>query len=278
MASEVEVSHSNSPLNIVSIGKILSPISDVLAKIILPGIPVLYVLGRIYDESYWSGLGLSESLINYSVEDRLYWGFFVIFVGLADILDFTPGGPGGLALLVSVMVAVLGLLYFFIKKWLVPAIKARASRALEKAIQWRARSPGEWAGHVRAVAVIWLFFQSFILSLLLLLLSLMIPLLVAIKSGESSAERVANKFDMSRPLEEVLSNPVASLKSSAQEGKLVLLLQCSEEWCAIWVDGNFSAVHRDDIERIDGCYQVGFTKNGVVQCDWARASITKNGG
>lgn len=241
---------------------------ELIGKYVAILVPTMYLLGRVYCETYWDALGLSESLIQYSFEDRIYWGFYVFFSLAVDILGWMPGGPIGAVFLTTIVIAFLAVAFFFFNKILVPEIKLKVENSVKMARAWRLGDKGAWIAAVRPFAGFLIFVQNLLLYFFLMVVILAVPILISVQAGRDSASRIAKRLEISAPLDGALRMPLIKLKDPIRDSNSAILVQCSSEWCAIWVRERFMAVRKESINSVEACYQVGITKTGLIACEW----------
>ena len=93
-----------------SFGLMLAYVGPLLAL----GVPILYMLGRVYKEAYWGKIQLPSSLMNYGIEDYLYFGFVAIVNGLFRLISHLPLGVLGVwAVTIMGLAFLVAVLSFF---------------------------------------------------------------------------------------------------------------------------------------------------------------------
>ncbi|WP_147309355.1 hypothetical protein [Xanthomonas campestris] len=208
-------------------------------------------------------------MIQYTFEDRIFWGFYVLFSLAADILGWMPGGPIGAVLLTTAVIALLAVAFFFFKKVIVPDIKLRVEGSVEKARSWRLGDSAVWIAVVRPFVGLLIFAQNLLLYFFFIVAVLAALVIVSIGAGQNGANRIAKKLDISEPLDGALRMPLITLKEPVRGYTAAILVHCSSEWCAIWLRERFMAVRKESIVDVEACYQVGISKSGSVACEWA---------
>lgn len=230
------------------------------------GVPILYAMGRVYIEGYWSGLQLPASLARYGVEDYLYLGFIGILNSGARL--FASLGFGAVRYVV-VAVCVLALLAFYavaLDKLVAPTLQRLVANFDAKIVSWEKGRRDWWTSVARMAMTFW--FVALILTMFLFVLFFVAVLPVAFmhKAGGGQAAQVR------KTMMEGLSSPVKSRALSilyyqdADVRRASLLLECSEQWCVVYEGGVFNAVRTDDVIRIEHCRRRLEIKNGTPSC------------
>jgi hypothetical protein len=224
---------------------------EIFLKVFAIGVPVLYLLGRVYVEGYWGDIDLSASLMKYSAEDYVYFGFAVglnrIFAGINGI----PGGAlGGLAVVAAVL-AVVTTIIVVVRRWAIPLLKARIILAEQRMRTWRENEPGLILQLARPFAAMAQASYTLLFYFFLTIFVAALPIVVAVEAGKGAARKDREK--LSGMLLDKPSGPGAFLHLRNESGstQVHVLLACSPEWCVVLDRGDFVAVPSTDVRRID---------------------------
>ena len=213
-------------------------------------VPILYVMGRIYSEAYWDTLGLPATLMAYSVQDYLYFGFLSMFVGLAHTVGAHPYNAMGYALLVAGGITVF-VVMIRLADWVAgPTLRAYIA-ALEQRIRTaRASKHGAVVQHAQVAAAVWSGASSLLMVMLTAVLLSFLPIVFAVSAGRAQAveERAqwldpAHRPKTKQPPATVTYRSEATLRTAS-------LVECSEAWCMVYDQGAFVALPRTDVVRI----------------------------
>lgn len=249
-------------------GRVLSTLLSLVLPVLAIGVPVLYVLGRVYKESYWLALGVPYSILGYTVEEYVYWGFVAIANGLIRSIASLPFGPFWTWAVTVVVLFLLLFLTFTLRSvikrlliWIVAASEKAASALRNSDENWRKQfafpllTVGQWI-------------NSAYLTFLVSILALSLAILGVNEAGKKQAEK-SIEWMRTRAAMPQASSAVAYLndQSVVQSGAV---LECSVEWCVIVRKGRFIAVHTADIERIDGCEASAGARTSDMKCGEAR--------
>ncbi|MBX3710532.1 MAG: hypothetical protein KF800_01000 [Lysobacter sp.] len=216
-----------------------SNLLDFVAKAIVIGGPVFYLLGRIYAEAYWSVLGVPSSVLAVDAEDYIYMGFVVIALGIAFVLPADP--PLWWLLLASPL--LLGALWGSI--WLMRRAKEWGRAKVPSSIKrLRARvAEREDARITLEVAGAW-FIGACLISLAFLVASvvLLLPIVIAHAVGKKAAGNMVEDVRQGK----------GSYQTVSIAGKPVgRLLECPNSYCVVSNNGSFKIVRLDEVRWID---------------------------
>lgn len=216
-----------------------SNLLDFLAKTIVIGGPVFYLLGRMYSEAYWTTLGVSPSVLAVDAEDYVYTGFIVIALGIVSVLPtdqplwwLLPASP-----------LLLGALWGAV--WLMRRAKEWGRAKVPSSIKrLQARiSEREDARITLEVAGAWLL-GACLLSLAFLVASsaLLLPIVIAHAVGKKTAGEVVEDVRQGK----------GSYQAVSVAGKPAgRLLECPNSYCVVAIDGSFKIVRLDEVRWID---------------------------
>ena len=230
------------------------------------GVPVLYVLGRIYKETYWDTLQIPYSLMDYPIEDYLYWGFVAISNELFRLVNRMPLGPLGTWLLTILALALSLALMVSLRRWLGSVLLSFDRWLRPQVTEWK-NNKDKW--HVQValpLLVIGQWINGIFLSALLVVLVLALSIAGASAAGRHAADEARKRIRHSYNVTMGDARPIAHLKGepSTQSGAL---LECAASWCVLSRRGEFVAVRVDDISRVDHCPATRVLGNGAIACD-----------
>lgn len=221
---------------------------EVVVKIAAIVVPVLYVLGRLYSDAYWESLSLPPSLMQYGLEDYVYFGFLSLLLALAQTIGAAPYGAIAYAALFALGVAILVVVTLFVDRWLDPKIRAEAAVFDQRLEELKASSRGEAIRHLHRGAVIWSGLTTLSLILIGAVLVLFLPVLFAINSGKAEAQRQRARQLQPAPKGRL---PIVAHYTEGGVHLTAALVECSDTWCVVYREGAFVAVPSDAVDRID---------------------------
>lgn len=200
---------------------------ELLTAALLLGGPIFYVLGRIFLESYWLGLGVAPSVMSVSTEDYIYCGFVVIATGLTMIL---PDGDNlavwTIPLSALVLLVVLALFFWLLKRakaWLAKRIKKHRRRL--RVYMAKGKPVVE---SIDSAATLISVLSTLALALLLLSAALLVPIVVAHEVGKARAAKVG--AELVKP-----KTPYTRVQVDGVDAGL--LVECTSKYCAIYKGG-----------------------------------------
>jgi len=218
------------------------------------GVPILYVMGRVYAEGYWSGLHLPPSMMEHGVEDYLYLGFVGLFNASARLFALLGLGTLRYILAAAGVLIVLATYVVALDKWFVPTIK-RLSRSIDaKLTHWEGDRRGWWATISKLVMALWFAAAAICLFLFVAFFVAVLPVLAMHKAGTSQAEQVRKRLSAAGtdPSKD-RATPVLRYRDDTGAFRTALLVECSAQWCFVFERGAFSAVPSQAVARIDHC-------------------------
>lgn len=216
-------------------------IAEVLSTIVLLGGPLFYVLGRVYWESYWLGLGVSPTIMAASTEDYIYYGFVVIANGIIMVfpkIDFS-------SLWATPLVAMVVLLLLATAIWVVLKIKRWATKCLHKMRPWLRNFLANKKAALDAVgtsATLLNLASTLAMALLLISAALLFPIVIAHVVGKERAAKVRAQISATK-------TPYAVVQVEGQ--KASRLLECSDKFCVVYSGGDFRPVPIEAIGWLD---------------------------
>ncbi|KAF1708653.1 hypothetical protein [Pseudoxanthomonas sacheonensis] len=249
-----------------SLQKWLTTALSYVVPVFAIGIPVLYVLGRVYKEAYWAKLQIPYSLLDYPVEGYLYSGFVAITNGLFRLVNWLPLGPLGAWLLTTLGLALILALVVSLRRWLGTGL-TRFVHSMEKKLRsWKANED-KWHVQIgRPLLIIGQWINGAFLTFLLAILLLAVFVAAANSAGQYAAEQTVKYVRQSSSITVGNARAIAHLRGepSTQSG---ILLECSSAWCVISRRGEFVAVRAEDVLLVDHCPATQILPNGAVVCD-----------
>ncbi len=216
-------------------------IAEVLSTVVLLGGPLFYVLGRVYWESYWLGLGVSPTIMAASTEDYIYYGFVVIANGIIMIfphIDFS-------SLWATPLVAMVVLLLLAAAIWVVLKIRRWAATCLRKLRPWLRNFFSKRKAALEAVgtsATLVNLGSTLAMALLLISAALLFPIVIAHAVGKERAAKVRAQISATK-------TPYAVVQLKGQ--KASRLLECSDKFCVIYSEDGFRPVPIEAIGWLD---------------------------
>lgn len=238
---------------------------ELIVRALAIGVPVLYVLGRVFKEGYWGHIGLPVTLMSYSLQDYLYWGFAAIFNGLIWVFRQMPFGPLGSLVLTLVLVALAAAFVVVLRRAVVPRIRHRVLAAEAKLQAWRKDDQSIGMQFLRPF--VWLGSRVFNLMFYFLLIIFVIAgsVLAAYKAGQFAAERDRKRLvgsgDAKTP------DARALVHTEVKEGEASVLLECGPQWCVVIKRGDFMAIRQEHVQRIEHCPDITTLRSGAVACE-----------
>ena len=249
-----------------SLQKWLTAALSYVVPVFAIGIPVLYVLGRVYKEAYWAKLQIPYTLMDYPVEDYLYWGFVAIANGLFRLLNQLPLGPLGTWLLTILGLALMLALIVSLRRWLGAGLTRFVHSMEMKLRAWKANEDKWHVQFGRPLLMIGQWINGAFLTFLLAILVLAVSIEGAKSAGQYAAEQTIKYVRHSSSITVGDARAIAHLKGepSTQSG---VLLECTSTWCVISRRTEFVAVRVEDVARVDHCPATQTLPNGAVVCD-----------
>jgi hypothetical protein len=229
----------------------LTGLLDFALKLAAVLVPVLYAMGRIYSEAYWSALGLPSSLMTYSVQDYLYFGFVSMFLWFARNIGIHPYGAIGYALLAALGIAVFALAVRF-ALWLISKTAPSWQTWLQERVHDRLPPRHGWViGQFKSLASIAAIAALRLLFFIWVGFAAFVPIVFAVKAGQTQASADRLK-DVAEPQSKAKTTSTAyahyvldDLPHSAP------LLECSVDWCVVNDHGVVVALPKSTVVRVD---------------------------
>lgn len=227
----------------------------VLIRITAVAVPVLYVMGRVYAEGYWSSQGLSSSLLSFDVDDYLYLGFVAVVIGSTAMLDITGHSTGLYVLVGGVALTILTTLVAAVDHWVTTSVRGRLKVIDERTARWRGMHGG-WLSRIGyPAAAIGIGFYSLFIVFFTLLLVVLLLLVLFQKAGAASATHDSERY-AAYAAGKITGTSIGRVRYHQSNGQVRhgLLLQCSDQWCFVYEAGTFAAISKSDISAI-GIYR-----------------------
>lgn len=221
-------------------------ISAIGAAIRLLLIVIPYVMGRAYIGGWWKSLGLGDGLDRYSFDDYVFYGFFALVGGTTDFMS------DGLALrLLKVGLGVTGLFTTYIAvdrgmDWLVR--RMRSVRQREKARDRVEEFMKRWSRLAWLRGPLTFGFLTLPLTAMwaTLVVLALIPVALAERAGWNEGQRLRERINVT----DTSRYPIATLSAKLGVTSTARLLQCSTDWCVVYVDRNFHALPKADVQHV----------------------------
>lgn len=221
-------------------------ISAIGAAIRLLLIVIPYVMGRAYIGGWWKSLGLGDGLDRYSFDDYIFFGFFALVGGTTDFLS---DGVAWRLAKVGFGVFLLLTTYIVVDRamdWLVD--RMRSIRQQEKVQDYVEGLMARWTWLPWLRGPLMFGFLTLPLVAMwsgLVVLSL-VPVLLAERAGSNEANRLRERINISQ----TTRYPIATLSPKLGVSSTARLLQCSTDWCVVYVDRNFHALPKADVLHV----------------------------
>jgi len=216
-----------------------APLIELVAKITLLGAPALYVLGRIYAESYWTALKIPPSAMRQSGEDYIYFGFMALISGLISVLPRADSLAVWLAPFLSLaLLLVLAASVWVLRLggcWFTSVIQRYAAPIREYLSKRR-----EQIEALSTASRIFDGLANLVMAFLIASILLITPIVMAHAAGKRAAELVAERMseDPSKRIE------VALRSTETWRGYAV---ECGTRYCVVYSDGAFSVAPEGDL-------------------------------
>jgi hypothetical protein len=223
---------------------------EFVAKVLVAGVPILYLLGRVYLEGYWSQLGL-QGPSDVELADYLYFGFFALLSGIIDAVGMT-----GSDRLYWIMVSGVGLMVFtavvvLLGHWLGEATRSALAKLDAKARAWNSGN-SELARRVaEPVALVGSGFYALLGACLLLLLLVIVLLAGAQNVGQARGREVLARFQSDTVGKGKSPPPVVRYRDPDGAVRVGKGLLCSTAWCYVYRDDRFIVVPAAAVLQID---------------------------
>ena len=215
------------------------------------GVPIFYALGRVYVESYWGALSLPSTLMGYSVDDYLYFGFLSIIVWVSHLLGVGPYSVMAKAVLIGLGIGIVSAIAAWVDRWLSRRLSARAAAFRERLVEAQQSEHASTLHGLQVGAIVSSGVSFLLLSLLGAVALVFLPLLLAANTGKAQA-----KADLDRLAGHHAGPTPAQPMTQAhytEDGQRVSvpLLECAEVWCVVVRQGIAVAIPRTDLVAID---------------------------
>jgi hypothetical protein len=223
------------------------------------GVPLLYVVGRVFSSAYWGALGIDGSLMNVAVEESVYDGFIAVANMTFHLLAFLApnlmlvwlGAIALLALLVFVLVLLLS--------WFRAGLRALVLRG-ERKISGLRSGDGVPSRFMRLYVPVWQVANNAFLAIVVPVFVLAMGILYVSQSGQAQAERTLLEIHAA------LDGRGKAVSLAASEDRHGLVVSCATEWCVLANRDGLFAVRRERISRIEACASVINPAGGALAC------------
>lgn len=243
----------------------LGPFLEGLAKLLAIGVPMLYVLGRAYTQGYWHAIGLPESLMEYTIEDYLYFGFLAPFNWVASYFDESFGSriPWAVAgcFGAATIVAILG----FADRWFSKALFPRA-RVL--ANRWQLAKHRKWVQFIFSHIAMALASSLVILVSAIILALFVLIFALTYRAGSTQADTQGvtfSNFEFSLG-GEAASFAIAHYLDRDGRPRAGIVSDCSSNWCVLYAKGTYTAFPTASINRI-GHFEISSCGGTAEKCN-----------
>jgi len=232
---------------------------ELLTKLTIIGLPLLYLLGWAYMESFWRVFGLHDELLAYTTSELVRAGTLMLLTSFTDLVDLS---------------LILGLGVFALAATLVVwATRARLIGPLSKCIgnkraERNASEPFD-PKEQRVAALLDRGMDAIlggVLSILSLLLAGMLLVWITLVPATSLGEREATT-GMQKLQSAIGTNGKFVLAGLASDHRrMALLIRCSAAQCALFDGAGVVLVARSEIYAFQPCFQVERGEEGDLHC------------
>lgn len=222
-----------------------------LIKVVVIGAPVLYTLGRVYASSYWRELHLPSSLMDYSTEDYLYMGFISIVNGIARAIGLEPYTTMAHAIVFTLLVALLATAAHYIDRWISRGMRARIVAFQQRVEEAKKSKHGSLIHAAQFAAAVWSGLTIVVFVLFCSFVLLVIP--IALVDGAGKQQAIIERNEQAqRPARTgaYVRPPILTQYVSDGVPLKAQLVECSEQWCVIFDQGDFAAIPSEAVHRI----------------------------
>ena len=223
---------------------------EFIVKIVAIGVPVLYALGRIYLESYWQTLRLPSSLMGYAAEDYLYSGFMSLAVGMSRLIGVELYSTMAYAAIFAAVTAALAMVMYSIDRFVGPHVRARIAASQRLRGEAKKSKQSDAIRYVQIGAAVWSVTTTIILVFTAAGVLLLLPIVLAVKAGQGQAEAERASYLQPQSAKRGVRPILAHYESDGIE-VTAPLVECSESWCVVFRLGDFVAIPRAQVLRVD---------------------------
>ncbi len=219
------------------------PAVELLVKLYAIAGPMFYVLGRMYVGAFWGRLNLPSGLMTYSIHDYIYFGFIALLLPMLDLVDGVNTKMWEVALAGLCLAAVITI-WLVVSRWLQPLFQW-LGRRLQPKVETARKS--RLLQDVAIGAAVGSFLTMVVLILILIMIFTILPLAFAQKSGHGEAEDLKTRI-AAHPEnfgKATVLGPTGALET-------ILVVECTDAWCATYQDGHFQARPKERFERVIG--------------------------
>lgn len=214
-------------------------LAELVAKITLLGAPALYVLGRVYADSYWTALSIPPSVMRQSGEDYIFLGFIALVSGLISVLPRADSVAVWLAPLLSLaLLLALAVGVWLLRRahdWLVSKI-----RGLAAPIRHHLSSRREQIEALSTASKIVDGLANLAMAFLIVSILLITPIVMTHAAGKREAEALVER------LRDAPSKGIeVSLRSN--ETWRGHAIECGPRYCVVYSGGAFSVAPESDV-------------------------------
>ena len=243
-----------------SIGSRTLYVIEVATKLTVIGVPVLYLTGWAYLESYWAVFGISETLLGLSATDYVRAG------GMVFVRHLVGGSPwvailawSALLLLIAVMLLrafAMALLFSGAQRFHAIVVSLRKEGRVEPKHRRLARAADAGVDTAR----------TWLMNVLLIFLLVLGLVYLAIYPSNTRGKESAQK-----QLSDLASFPTPERTwvlgyTEAESARSALVMGCGSEMCVLLRSEKIDVVPRSSITRMETCRRVEKTDGGNFQC------------
>lgn len=218
---------------------------EIVVKAAALGVPVLYVLGRAFQEAFWNELHLSVALMGYSGDDYLYSGFLAIVLGLGHMVGANFYSTIGKAVVIGVSIGACYTVVIWLEPLLLRRLKTRAAIFRERFQEASKKNRTGYLG-LQSGAVLGAGLSTLFVFLACLTVIFFLPFVFAVNSGT-----IQGKLERDRQLGRLKSAP--PMYVDFRQGEVLQtapFVACGEAWCVIFQQGTFVAIPKSEVVRI----------------------------
>ena len=235
---------------------------DLAAKLVVVGVPVLYLMGWSYLETYWKGLGVDDTLLGLSTVDYLRSGAMVLTV---SIIELAPWVKWLAMVCLVAIIALMAIRLFWLPHLFAADRQVRAAQAAQLRDARRRTSPKhrELAQTLDALVDM---VSAGALAVLFSFLLLIGFIFLGIKPAHTMAEEEAAKTMESIRKAGLKEDNRLIAHLDGLQGRSALVVKCVGEACILATGERIEVWPRSAVTRMETCRRVGKTDDGRFHC------------
>lgn len=233
---------------------------EVATKLTVVGVPVLYMMGWAYLESYWGVFGISETLLGLSATDYVRAGSIVF------VRHIVEGSPWVVILALAALLLLIAVT--LLRAFAMPLLFAGAQRlqAILTSLREGARVEPKHRRLARTVDAGMDAAHRSLMKMLLIFLLVLGLVYVAIQPSNERGKEAAQK-----KLSELASFPTPELNwvlgyTEAESARPALVLECGSDMCVLLRSEKTDVVPRAMVTRMETCRRINKADDGRFHC------------